>query len=148
MSLIKHTATIVQAYLTKNELSIQQVGALIETVHQTLSVLSQAPVAEKTVLEHPPVAPQQPLFIPFVPVEQAVTEEHIFCLICGKASKAIRGHLTKTHGIDIPTYRANYGLPKDFPMVAPAYSARRRKLAIASGAGEKLQAGRERKRAI
>ncbi|MBF0160860.1 MAG: MucR family transcriptional regulator [Magnetococcales bacterium] len=149
MSLVKHTARIVQAYLAHNALPIQQVGVLIETVHQTLSALSQqsAP-AEILPQQQPAMDIHRSLPVPFVPVEQAVTEESILCLICGKASKAIRGHLTKTHGIDVPTYLAHYGLPKDFPMVAPAYSATRRKLAIAAGAGEKLQAGRERKRGV
>ena len=110
--------------------------------------LDEASLDENSFREVVPAAPAIPATpaVPFVPVDQAVTQDTIFCLICGKASKAIKGHLTKTHRIDIPTYRANFGLPKDFPMVAPSYSETRRKLAVAAGSGEKLQAGRERKK--
>lgn len=151
MSLIPYTTEIVKAYLSRNELSPQHIAALIETVHHALLALSNdedGHVAENRPEDSLPVDTEQSLFIPFVPVEQAITEDSIICLICGKASKAIKGHLTKTHRIDIPTYLSNYGLPKDFPMVAPSYSATRRQLAIAAGAGEKLQAGRERKRGV
>ncbi|MBF0463187.1 MAG: MucR family transcriptional regulator [Magnetococcales bacterium] len=151
MSLIEYTTEIVKAYLARNELSPPQVAELIGTVYRALDGLSPDPVgvpAQKTLPEPVAVVPGPSVWVPFVPVEQAITADSIICLICGKASKAIRGHLTKTHRIDIPTYLANYGLPKDFPMVAPSYSATRRQLAIAAGAGEKLQAGRERRRGV
>jgi aspartate 1-decarboxylase len=96
-------------------------------------------------LANPSTTPEQAVRVPHVPVAQSVTEESVVCLICGKVGKSIRGHITKTHRIDIPTYLANYGLPKDFPLVAPAYSATRRQLAIAAGAGEKLRASRGKK---
>ena len=148
MSLIDHTAEIVKAYLSRNEVPPQHLAEVIEMVHQTLMALSRDPVVpseEKPSLPSPPDEAESPVFVPFVPIEQAVTEESVICLICGKAGQSMRGHLTKTHGVDIPTYLARYGLPKDFPLVAPAFSAVRRQLAIAAGAGEKLQAGRERK---
>ncbi len=149
MSLIPYTAEIVAAYLARNEVSPQGVAALIETVHDALLALSHRDGLElpnDSVRESLSTVVEPSVCIPFVPVEQAITEDSIICLICGKASKAIKGHLTRTHRIDIPTYLANYGLPKDFPMVAPSYSATRRQLAIAAGAGEKLQAGREQRR--
>ncbi|MBF0402122.1 MAG: MucR family transcriptional regulator [Magnetococcales bacterium] len=150
MSLIPYTTEIVKAYLSRNEVALQQLPALIETVHHALLALAdEDPLYTATDLFQGPLPVESeppPSPVPFVPVEQAVTEDSVICLICGKASKAIKGHLTKTHHMDIPTYLANFGLPKDFPMVAPSYSATRRQLAIAAGAGEKLQAGRERKR--
>ena len=151
MSLIEYTTEIVKAYLSRNELSPPQVAELIGTVYRALDDLSHDPVGvleQKTRPEPVAVVPEPPVWVPFVPVEQAITADSIICLICGKASKAIRGHLTKTHRIDIPTYLANYGLPKDFPMVAPSYSETRRQLAIAAGAGEKLQARREHRRGV
>ena len=156
MSLVKYTAEIVRSYVSKNRVSTQDVTDLIAAVHQSLVSISSGTHAspppeggrqgdrqERVLTENRP-----PAFVPIMPVDQAVTKDNIFCLICGKASKAIKGHLTKTHHIDIPTYRANYGLPKDFPMVAPSYSETRRQLAVAAGSGEKLQAGRERKKRL
>ncbi|MEO5341241.1 MAG: MucR family transcriptional regulator [Magnetococcus sp. MYC-9] len=151
MSLIEHTAAIVQAYLSKNELPVQQIGELIGVVHRALSALPRDPwlVSPEAVLPDPldplPVVSEALQPVPFVPVEQAITADSITCLICGKTGKAIRGHLTRTHGIDIPTYLARYGLPKDFPMVAASYSETRRQLAIAARAGETLRAGRKKR---
>ena len=151
MSLIKHTTEIVKSYLSHNRVAPQDVTGLIESVHQSLLTLSagDTPSSEPGEFSPQPLSsPSEPVerWVPAVPIDQAVTEDTIYCLICGKASKAIKGHLTKTHRIDIPTYRASFGLAKDFPMVAPSYSETRRQLALAAGQGEILQAGRERKK--
>ncbi|MEO5362442.1 MAG: MucR family transcriptional regulator [Magnetococcus sp. DMHC-8] len=146
-SLVQQTAEIVKAYLSRNALPPHQVADLIETVHRALLALSRdvdLPVGLDSVRDGPTDVVEQTVFVPFVPVEQAVTEESVICLVCGKAGKAIRGHITRTHGLDIPTYLAQYGLPDNFPLVAPAYSATRRRLALAAGAGEKLQTRRAR----
>lgn len=94
-------------------------------------------------LANPSNGPERGVQAPSVPVAESVTEESVVCLVCGKVGKSIRGHITKTHRMDIPTYLARFGLPKDFPLVAPAYSATRRQLAIAAGTGGKLQARRK-----
>ena len=138
--MIKQTTDIVKSYVAKNRISPQELTDLIESVHQSLRALA----SESSV--HPTEEPTDTLAVPFMPVDQAVTPDNVYCLICGKACKAIKGHLTKTHHIDIPTYRANYGLPKDFPMVAPSYSEMRRRWAVAAGSAEKLQASRKEKR--
>lgn len=157
MSLVEYTSEIVTSYLSRNRMAAQDVTDLIEVVHHTLVSLSSGasvdrePGAFEDLLETGPLLGVSEragsrVAVPCVPVDQAVTRESVFCLICGKASKAIKGHLTKTHHMDIPTYRATYGLPKDFPMVAPAYSETRRQLALDAKSGERLQAGRAKKK--
>ncbi len=146
--LLKETGRIVAACVAQGGTPPEQVEVLIEVVYRTLQRVSDAAElgAEEALEELAPadLAMTVPRWQPVVPIEEAVTEESVTCLICGKKGKAIRGHLTKTHRIDIPTYFALFGLPKDFPLVAPAYSATRRQLALASGAGENLQAGRRK----
>lgn len=153
VSLVRHTADIVKSYVSRNTLAPQEVARLIHAVYRSLSHLSTdhdhgRPISTHDPLNQPVDPAQQRWPFPAVPVEQAVTQDHIFCLICGKASRAIKGHLTKTHHIDVPAYRAHFGLPKDFPMVAPSYSETRRQLAVAAGSGAKLQAGRARKQKL
>lgn len=145
MSLLKQTTEIVTAYLAKNRLPPQDVVDLIESVYRSLRAFA-VDLPESPLLEHGVDDTSFRGCIPAVPVDQAVTQDTVYCLICGKASKAIKGHLTKTHRIDIPTYRKNYGLSKDFPMVAPSYSATRRQLAVAAKSGERLQAERGKKK--
>ena len=145
MSLLRQTTEIVVSYLAKNRLPPQDVVELIESVHRSLWAFS-VDLPAYPPLQRGDDETSSSLSIPVVPVDQAVTHDTVYCLICGKASKAIKGHLTKTHRIDIPTYRKVYGLSKDFPMVAPSYSATRRQLAVAAKSGERLQAERGRKK--
>lgn len=173
MSLIKYTVEIVKSYVFRNEISTQEIPGLIEAIHQSLVTLSGSAahstgqqgndfhelsehLEEKTsktsktpkTVETVETAQEKQVHKPFVSLDQVVSHDAIICLICGKPNKAIKGHLSKTHGIDVATYRENFSLPKDFPMVAPAYSEKRRQLAIDAGLGEKLQAGRDRKKRL
>ncbi|MGN7612601.1 MucR family transcriptional regulator [Magnetococcales bacterium HHB-1] len=84
--------------------------------------------------------PQPKRHTPIVPISEAVREDVVICLICGKECKALKGHLTRSHRISIEEYRERFGLPKSFPLVAPSYSAHRRKLAKDAGLGERLRA--------
>ncbi|MBF0183955.1 MAG: MucR family transcriptional regulator [Magnetococcales bacterium] len=147
--LLKQTARIVAAQATQQPLTAEQLEVMIGVVHRALTkaaayaaVQAEVEDEEELALDEPPLPIGR--WQPAVPIEQAVTAESVTCLICGKTGKAIRGHLTKTHRIDIATYLAVFGLPKDFPLVAPAYSATRRRLALESGAGENLQAARRK----
>ncbi|MBF0096663.1 MAG: MucR family transcriptional regulator [Magnetococcales bacterium] len=147
--LLKETGRIVAACVAQRGAPPEQVEVLIEVVYRALRRAGEVVELAEEELAPAELAPAElamtvPRWQPVVPIEEAVTEESVTCLICGKKGKAIRGHLTKTHRIDIPTYLALFGLPKDFPLVAPAYSAARRQLALASGAGENLQVGRRK----
>lgn len=154
MSLIKYTADIVKSYVLRNEIAPQDIPELIDSVHRSLAAVSSegeaamegetaaAGFAPDTPVERP-ARKKDP--VPFVPIDQAVTHDAVICLICGKANKAIKGHLSRTHGIDVKTYIALFSLPKGFAMVAPSYSEKRRKLAIDAGLGDKLREGRKKK---
>jgi predicted transcriptional regulator len=117
---------IVSAYVSKNSLPAADLPALIGSVHSALVGLSgsveAAPVAES--VEKP--SPAQ--------VRKSITPDAIISFIDGKAYKTMKRHLG-THGLDPHSYRQRYGLPSDYPMVAPSYAAQRSALAKSIGLG-------------
>ncbi|GEP11720.1 MucR family transcriptional regulator [Methylobacterium gnaphalii] len=117
---------IVSAYVSKNSLPAADLPALIGSVHAALVGLSgnveAAPVAES--VEKPSSAQ----------VRKSITPDAIISFIDGKAYKTMKRHLG-THGLDPHSYRQCYGLPSDYPMVAPNYAAQRSALAKSIGLG-------------
>ncbi|GJE54322.1 MULTISPECIES: MucR family transcriptional regulator [Methylobacterium] len=117
---------IVSAYVSKNSLPAADLPALIGSVHTALVGLSgsveAAPVAES--VEKP--TPAQ--------VRKSITPDAIISFIDGKSYKTMKRHLG-THGLDPHSYRQRYGLPSDYPMVAPNYAAQRSALAKSIGLG-------------
>ncbi|MBF0282889.1 MAG: MucR family transcriptional regulator [Magnetococcales bacterium] len=157
LELLQHTQEIVSAFLSNQAIPRQDVPDLIRQVYAVLAELSgpgvAAPAAEpdaseaeaETVAPEPrrtrtrrAATPQ-----PAVPVDEAVTEEAVTCMICGKPCQALRGHLKRSHTMEVDAYRKMFNLDKDFPMVARGYSARRRALAINAGLGDKLRQSRK-----
>ncbi|MBF0610614.1 MAG: MucR family transcriptional regulator [Magnetococcales bacterium] len=155
MSLVNQTVQIVQAFLSRNEIEQQGVSGLIQDVHRTLVALSsgsELPAgaakpanSEEREANQETVPPVEEKLQPAVPISQAVTNDDVVCLICGQRVKTLRGHLTRSHSMEANDYRNKFGLDKNFPLVAPSYSDRRRKLAQDSGLSEKLRAGRRKK---
>ena len=123
--LVNLTADIVAAQVANNNVALSDVPVLIRQVHDALVGLSQ-----------PQVAPQQPKS-PFVSIRASIKPDHLVCLECGRKSRTLRGHLRAAHGMTPELYRADYGLPRDYPMVAPEYSKQRADLARSSGLGRK-----------
>lgn len=121
---IDFTADIVAAYVSNNSVAAADLPALIESVHRALGQLG-APVA-------PTVEEQKPA----VPVKKSVTPEYIICLEDGKKFKSLKRHLRTSYGMTPDAYREKWGLPKDYPMVAPAYAAARSELAKNMGLGQ------------
>ena len=117
---------IVSAYVSKNSLPAADLPALIASVHSALIGLSgtveAAPVAET--VEKP--TPAQ--------VRKSITPDAIISFIDGKSYKTMKRHLG-THGLDPHSYRQRFGLPSDYPMVAPSYAAQRSALAKSIGLG-------------
>jgi predicted transcriptional regulator len=123
--LLALTAEIVAAHVGNNAVAGTEVGALIQSVFDTLRGLAtdeQAVPVELT---------------PAVPVRRSVTDEAIVCLECGKKLKMLKRHLATDHGLEPEAYRAKWGLRPDYPMVAPNYSAQRQALAKQIGLGRK-----------
>lgn len=123
-ALMRMTATIVSAYVSKNVLPAQQVPEVINTVFASLTGLNGAPLEI-------PAEPSKPA----VPIRRSVTPEYIVCLEDGKKLKMLKRHLRSTYNMTPDEYRAKWGLPPDYPMVAPNYAAQRSEFAKKIGLG-------------
>jgi predicted transcriptional regulator len=102
-------------------------------VHAALSGVSGPAVVAEAALE------------PAVPIRNSVKRDFIVCLDDGKKLKMLKRHLMTHYGMTPEDYRAKWGLPADYPMVAPAYAEQRRELAKAIGLGRAPGSGRKKK---
>jgi len=125
--LLRLGAGIVAAYVSRNAVSPDAVPDIIRTVHQALEGLSRS-VAPPAVEERPK---------PAVPVSRSVQHDYIVCLEDGKKLKMLKRHLQTSYGLSPDAYRAKWGLPASYPMVAPSYAATRSTLAKSIGLGRK-----------
>ena len=122
------TAEIIGAYVENNEVRVEALPDLIKAVYGALIGLggdSEEPAAE----EPKPSAYQ---------VRKSISEGGLVSFIDGRAYKTLKRHLG-THGMTPDEYRSRFGLPASYPMVAPAYAAKRSELAKAAGLGRKPQ---------
>lgn len=127
IDLVGLTADLVTAYLANNAVDADALPGLITSIHGVLAGLGQADEAAET-------------HVPAVSVRKSLSSrEHIISLIDGKPYKALKRHLT-AQGLTPEDYRARYNLPASYPMVAPAYSEKRRAVAMALGLGRKPRA--------
>ena len=120
------TAQIVAAFLSHNAVAIADLPGVIQSVHRALSDVASpapAPVAEK--------------LVPAVPIKKSVTPDYIICLEDGKQLKMLKRHLATSYNMTPDEYRVRWGLPPDYPMVAPNYAAQRSSLARSIGLGRK-----------
>ena len=123
-NLIEMTAEIVAAFVSANQIDYRDLPGLIETVHgalQSVSALREAPIDQE--------------LTPAVPVKKSVTPEYIVCLEDGKKFKSLKRHLRTRYNMGPEEYRAKWGLPHDYPMVAPNYAKARSDLAKKMGLG-------------
>ncbi len=124
--ILSMTTQIVSAYVSHNEMSGSQIPEVIRSVYATLNAQKSGEVAvSKT--------PQKPA----VTVRKSITPDFIICLEDGKKLKMLKRHLRTTYGLTPEEYRAKWGLPADYPMVAPSYSAQRSAFAKKIGLGRK-----------
>ncbi|APE28267.1 MucR family transcriptional regulator [Aurantiacibacter gangjinensis] len=122
--LITLTADIVTAHVANNNVEVDAVPSLIEKVYGALSGLGETVKEE----ERPE---------PAVPIRSSVKKDHIVCLEDGKKFKMLKRHLKTAYDMTPDEYRERWGLPADYPMVAPNYSEQRRTLAKDIGLGRK-----------
>jgi predicted transcriptional regulator len=127
---IELAADIVSAYVTKNAVPQGELPALISSVHSALQNVAKPAPAQTS--EKP---------TPAVPVKKSVTADAIYSLEDGKPYKSLKRHITKL-GMTPQQYREKWGLPKDYPMVAAAYAAKRSELAKTMGLGQKRAASK------
>ena len=126
-SLIELTAEIVSAYVSNNSIASADVSHLINDVHSALNRTASGASIE------PAPEPQKPL----VPIRKSITPDYIICLEDGKKFKSLRRHLRAHYDLSPEEYRQKWGLPPDYPMVAPNYAKARSRLAKQMGLGQK-----------
>jgi predicted transcriptional regulator len=128
-------AEIVAAYVSANSVSAAQLPDVIRTVVDALTNLNGQAEAAKA-------EPQKPA----VSIRKSVTPDYLICLEDGKKLKMLKRHLRTTYDMSPQDYREKWGLPADYPMVAPNYAARRSEFAKQIGLGRKAAAEQPRRK--
>lgn len=129
---IELTADIVSAYVSNNSVSAGDIPSLISEVHSALVKVSSGKEVQ--------IAPEPPK--PAISVKKSVTDDFIVCLEDGKKFKSLKRHLRTAYNMSPEQYREKWGLPADYPMVAPNYAEARSRLAKQMGLGQKRKRGR------
>jgi predicted transcriptional regulator len=124
-SFIELTANIVSAYVSNNSVPSTEIPALIDRIHSALARVSSGQVE----ITNEPLKPA-------IAVKKSITPDHIVCLEDGKKFKSLKRHLRTQYNMTPETYREKWGLPPDYPMVAPNYAAARSQLAKQMGLGQ------------
>jgi predicted transcriptional regulator len=122
---MRMTTDIVASFVANNKVSLEELTDLIRSVHRTLAGLSNGGADKPT--ERPK---------PATPVNKSVQHDYIICLEDGKKLKMLKRYLRSTYNLAPDEYRKRWGLPPDYPMVAPAYAARRSEFAKKIGLGK------------
>ncbi len=128
IALAEMTSEVIAAYVAKNSVPPTEMPALIASVHAAFGSLGKAPE---------PQAAAEPLK-PAVSIRKSVTDEFIISLEDGRKFKSMKRYLSLL-GMTPTEYRTKWGLPADYPMVAPTYAVKRAELAKAIGLGRKRQ---------
>ncbi|MGE4217988.1 MAG: MucR family transcriptional regulator [Alphaproteobacteria bacterium] len=121
------TSEIVAAHVSNNTVALADLPGLIEQVYRTLATVGGS-------VEPPTDRPT-----PAVPVKKSVTPEYIVCLEDGKKLKMLKRHLKTAYNMTPEEYRERWGLPADYPMVAPNYAKQRSRLAKQIGLGTRAR---------
>ena len=117
------TSEIVSAYVSNNSVQAGDIPGVINQVYKALSSVGTASLS----------AADRPQ--PAVPIKRSVTPDYIICLEDGKKLKMLKRHLKTAYDMSPEDYRERWGLPPDYPMVAPNYAQKRSDLARDSGLG-------------
>ncbi len=121
--ILELAAQLASAYLSKNPVSVEDIPA----------VVNQAYAALENIGETTPTIAERPQ--PAVPINRSITPDFLICLEDGKKLKMLKRHLKTAYDMTPEQYRERWGLPADYPMVAPNYAAKRSKLAKDIGLG-------------
>ena len=121
--IMEFASDIVSAYVSNNPIHSAELPELIRSVHTTLRELQTS--------SEQPVAPE-----PAVSIKKSITDDFLICLEDGKKFKSLKRHLRSKYGMSPAEYREKWGLPYDYPMVAPSYARKRSALAKEMGLGK------------
>lgn len=124
---LEMTTQIVAAYVSNNSLQAEELPQLIRLVHASLES-----VKDKEETREPPK--------PAVSVRKSIGEDYLICLEDGLKFKSLKRHLRTKYDMTPEEYREKWGLPADYPMVAPGYSKQRSMLAKQMGLGKSERA--------
>ena len=124
--LLRMSVEIVSAYVSNNPIAATQVPDVINTVYGALNSINGQTVSESAEAQKPAVS-----------VRRSINPDHIVCLEDGKKLKMLKRHLRAAYGMSPDEYRAKWGLPSDYPMVAPNYALQRSAFAKQIGLGRK-----------
>lgn len=122
---LQMTTEIVASFLTNNKIATEQLPDLIRSVHKTIANLLRG--EEERSSEK---------LKPAVPVAKSISNDYIICLEDGKKLKMLKRYLRSTYDMSPEEYRKRWGLPADYPMVAPSYAQRRSEFAKKIGLGK------------
>ncbi len=122
--LLELTTEIVSAHVGNNSIVVGDLPGLIQDVYKTLAIVGTAPAV-----------PERPK--PAVPIKKSIFPEYIVCLDDGKKLKMLKRHLKTAYNMTPDQYRERWGLPPEYPMVAPSYAKHRSDLAKKIGLGTK-----------
>jgi predicted transcriptional regulator len=134
--LLKLASEIVAAYVSNNPIPVGDLPGMIKSVHATLGGLAANAQSEPSIAQKPAVA-----------IKRSVMPEYIVCLEDGKKLKMLKRYLRSRYGLSPEEYRSKWGLPADYPMVAPNYAAQRSEFAKKIGLGRTAPAHKGRRRA-
>jgi MucR family transcriptional regulator, transcriptional regulator of exopolysaccharide biosynthesis len=112
--LIELTVALVASFISHNAVTAAELPALLQSTHATLKELT---------------GNRSPR-VPAVPIDESITNEYIVCLDDGRRLKTLKRHLMRKYSLTPEQYRERWGLPDDYPMVAPGYSDLRSSLAM------------------
>ncbi len=121
------TTNIVAAHVSNNSVAVADLPVIIRDVYDTLSAVGTGAGRE----------PERPT--PAVPIKKSVAPEYIVCLEDGKKLKMLKRHLKTAYDMSPEEYRDRWGLPADYPMVAPNYAKQRSRLAKQIGLGTRAR---------
>jgi len=133
--ILKLATEIVAAYVSNNPIPVSEVPAMIKSVHSTLGGLGGVAQSEIQTSQKPAV-----------PVKRSVNPDYIICLEDGKKLKMLKRYLRSNYNMTPEEYRAKWGLPADYPMVAPNYAAQRSEFAKKIGLGRTASSSSRRRK--
>jgi predicted transcriptional regulator len=127
-NLVELTADIVAAYVGNNTVAQADLPKLIANIYRSLATATHGGAEPK---------PAETVELkPAVPVRKSITPDYIICLEDGKKFKSLKRHLRTHYDLSPEQYREKWGLPVDYPMVAPSYAEARSSLAKKIGLGQ------------
>ena len=124
--ILKMTVEIVAAYVSNNDVNSALVPDVINSIYSSLNSLNSRSYQQATEAQKPAVS-----------IRRSITPEYIVCLEDGKKLKMLKRHLRASYGMSPDDYRTKWGLPLDYPMVAPNYAEQRSNFAKQIGLGRK-----------